>query len=69
MAKRMQKTGDYSEFEELVSELEDEDIDEFLLELDSVMDKRPILSTDSLIQNEYRILIEERKRREDNGSS
>ncbi len=64
MAKRMRKTGDYGEFRDLVAELEDEDIEEFLHKMDRKIDKHPQLASESLIVNEYTILVEERKRRE-----
>ncbi len=64
MTKRMQR-GDYTEFRNLVAELEDEDIEEFLFKMDRKIDKHPTLSMDPLIQNEYTILVEERTRRED----
>lgn len=64
MAKRMQRTGDYREFQELVSELEDEDIEEFLRKLDKAILRWKSVALDPLTQTEYQILVDERTRRE-----
>ncbi len=64
MAKRMRRTGDYSEFRELVTELTDEDIEDILYGMDRQIDKHPRIASESLIANEYTILVEERTRRE-----
>lgn len=64
MAKRMQKTGDFSEFEELVQNESDEEIERLIRRMDKVFDRHPSAGGNLLLVTEYGILVEERKRRE-----
>lgn len=68
IARHMRATGDYSEFEELVAQLSDEDIEEMLAKLDKAINFSVHVATDPLTVNEYRILVEERRRREEHGA-
>ena len=52
-------------FRKLVSELADEDIEDFLRQLDTAMAKKERVGLNPAVQMEYAILGEERRRRED----
>lgn len=57
--------GRTGRFRRLVSELEDEDLEDFLQQIDTAMAKKEKLGVDPVIQTEYAILVEERTRRKD----
>lgn len=56
--------GETGGFRKLVADLEDEEIEEFLQDIDTAMGKKERVSLSPVIQAEYAILVEERTRRE-----
>ncbi len=69
MLRRMLETGDWSEFRGYVADLKDEEIEEFLFRIDQAVTRKPQLMIEPSVRMEYQILIEERQRRDEDGTS
>ncbi len=62
--------GNFKEFGDMVADLSDKDIEEFLLKIDKALMKDPMLFVRKpLVKDEYLILVKERQRRDEDGTS